>query len=133
MNRPADPTWRPDYRSHAGGPSSGRTAPPIFQGVSFRQRQPTLTAEFYLARASTRGGPDGSFITLRISISLKNTSSVSARFPYLIIEGTSNVRLPGFNARRGFQYPPGVFEGGADDVIHPERIMRAQDLEKEFK
>ncbi len=34
-----DPTWRPDYRSHAGGPSSGRAASPIFQSISFRQGQ----------------------------------------------------------------------------------------------
>ncbi len=94
---------------------------------------PTLTAELYLARSSSRGGPDGSFRSLRILISLKNTSSVSARFPYLIIEGTSNVQLPRFNARRGIQYPAGIFEGGADDVIHPDGVMHAQDLDREFK
>jgi hypothetical protein len=35
----ADPASRPDCRSHAGDASSGRTAPPIFQSVSFRQGQ----------------------------------------------------------------------------------------------
>jgi hypothetical protein len=94
---------------------------------------PTLTARFNLIPTSSRSGPDGSFSSLRISISLENTSSVSARFPYLIIEETSNIQLPGYNARRGFQYPPGVFEGGADDVIHPERAMHAQNLEREFR
>ena len=35
----ADPACGPDCRSHAGDAGSGRTAPPIFQGVSFRQGQ----------------------------------------------------------------------------------------------
>jgi hypothetical protein len=35
----ADPACRPDCRSHAGNASSGRTTPPIFQSVSFRQGQ----------------------------------------------------------------------------------------------
>jgi hypothetical protein len=35
----ADPASRPDRRSHAGDASSGRTAPPIFQSVRFRQGQ----------------------------------------------------------------------------------------------
>src|SRR5438445_8780580 len=38
-SRCADPTYHPDCRSHAGDASSGRTASPIFQGVSFRQGQ----------------------------------------------------------------------------------------------
>jgi hypothetical protein len=32
-----------DYRSHAGGPGSGRTASPIFQSISFRQGQAAST------------------------------------------------------------------------------------------
>ena len=40
----ADPAFRPDCRSHAGDASSGRTAPPIFQSVSFRQGQPLCAA-----------------------------------------------------------------------------------------
>jgi hypothetical protein len=35
----ANPTCCPDHRSHAGGAGSGRTAPSIFQSVSFRQGQ----------------------------------------------------------------------------------------------
>ena len=35
----ADPAYRPDCRSCAGNASSGRTAPPLFQSVSFRQGQ----------------------------------------------------------------------------------------------
>jgi len=48
-----DSARRPDFRSHAGDASSGRTAPPIFQSVSFRQGQAPL-------RVRCRGpGPRG--------------------------------------------------------------------------
>jgi Putative DNA-binding domain len=93
---------------------------------------PTLEAERSLAKTSTRSGPEGNFVGIKISITLRNTSSVSARFPYLIIKGTKHIQArPSF--RRGFQFPSGVFEGGADEVIHPEMTMRALDLEREFK
>src|SRR6266545_2213587 len=36
------PAYHPDCRSHAGDASSGRTAPPIFQSVGFRQGQGDL-------------------------------------------------------------------------------------------
>src|SRR5207302_1407092 len=35
----ADPACRSDCRLHAGDASAGRTAPPIFHSVSFRQGQ----------------------------------------------------------------------------------------------
>jgi hypothetical protein len=99
---------------------------------------PTLEAERYLARTSTRSGPEGMFVGMKISITLRNTSSVSARFPYLIIKGTKHIEAPP-SIRRGRvsvgaspEFPPGVF-GGADEVIHPEMIMPALDLEREFK
>jgi hypothetical protein len=38
----ADPARRADCRSHAGDPSSGRTTPPVFQSVSFRQEHRLL-------------------------------------------------------------------------------------------
>ena len=78
---------------------------------------PTFKVEPLLTRGNIRGGPDGNFVTLMLNISLRNTSTVSARFPYLIIESTNNIALSRRNEIKGVQCPPGVFEGGADVVI----------------
>src|SRR6266487_2535395 len=46
----ADPACHPDCRSHARDASSGRTALPIFQSVSFRQGQDHLGQALLLHR-----------------------------------------------------------------------------------
>jgi hypothetical protein len=93
---------------------------------------PALEGQYRLSDGGRRAGPDGAFRTVRISIELKNTSPVSARFPYLVIDDAANIKMP-FYVHRGIQQPRGSFYGGADDVIHPDLTMRALDLEREFR
>jgi hypothetical protein len=51
----ADPACRSECRSHTGDASSGRTAPPIFQSVSFRQGQGFwLSKDTHVARCPHR-------------------------------------------------------------------------------
>jgi hypothetical protein len=95
---------------------------------------PTLIPEIQLSRSQTRGGPEGTFYTLKISISLRNGSSVSARFPYLRITETHNIKVPPWNSHdSGVQFPGGIFNGGADHVIHPDQSIFAIYLPKEFR
>ena len=84
-----------------------------------------------LSDGGRRSSPESVSRIARISISLYNCSPESARFPYLIVEKASRIKMP-FTAHRGFQQPRGTFYGGADDVVHPDLAIHALDLEFEF-
>jgi hypothetical protein len=65
---------------------------------------------------------------LKITLSLHNSSSVTARFPYLFIDDSSGAKLDLYgldgNHRTGLPQRVGdgvrpSFEGGADEVVHP--------------
>jgi hypothetical protein len=94
---------------------------------------PSLQAKYSLSDGGRRGGPDGSFATVRVTITLGNTSQVSARFPYLVIEHMDGIKPMQWNVHRGIQQQPGTFTGGADDVIHPDLWLHALNLEREFR
>jgi hypothetical protein len=92
---------------------------------------PALEAQYVLSDGGRRSSPESVSRTARISISLYNCSTVSARFPYLIVEKTSRIKMP-FTVHRGIQQPRGAFYGGADDVVHPSLAIHALDVEFEF-
>jgi hypothetical protein len=90
---------------------------------------PSLTVEYSLSDGGRQGGPSGDYATLLIALHLKNCSQVSARYPYLIID-----KLP----PRMRQLPFSLrdvprFNGGSDDVIHPDLEMKVLDLQYELR
>jgi hypothetical protein len=91
---------------------------------------PTLQVVYRLSDAGRGPASDGALLArVMVSADLVNTSSVSARYPYLIItEPAGNLKV-----LRGFREHPGVFFGDANDVIHPDLPFHALDLECEFK
>ena len=91
---------------------------------------PALDVKFSLLPAGTRGGSEGDFATVQVTLTLVNRSQVSARYPYLIIDEMS----------RGLKPMPGSvpsligrFIGGANDVIHPDLEMTALEFQREFR
>jgi hypothetical protein len=95
---------------------------------------PSLGVEYNLSSAGQRSNFDGILIgKLKVSVDLVNHSSVSARYPYLMITDTSGIKPEGFAIHRGLQQAPGFFNGGADDVIHPDLRLHALNLEREFR
>jgi Putative DNA-binding domain len=92
---------------------------------------PALEARYLLSDGGRRSGSDGTTKIVRITVFLKNSSQVSARFPYLVVDPSSNFRTS-LAIHRGIQQPAWAFYGGADDVIHPELEMRTLDLECHF-
>jgi hypothetical protein len=61
-----------------------------------------------------------------------NKSQVSARYPYLIVVGTTGIKALD-KIHRGLRLPAGFFTGVSDDIIHPELTVHAVDLQREFR
>jgi hypothetical protein len=93
---------------------------------------PRLEAEYRLSNAGRRSGPNGSFATVRVIISLRNTSNMSAQYPYLKLEETQGIRPGAWYAGPDGGWLPLPFQGGADVVIHPDLVLQAMELDREF-
>jgi hypothetical protein len=94
---------------------------------------PSLDVEYHLSSGGRRSDPEGSFATVRVTLGLKNTSLVSAQYPYLKVESCTGELKGNPRVHRGLQQHPFFFEGGADDVIHPELSVTAVYLDREFR
>jgi hypothetical protein len=94
---------------------------------------PYIEVEYHLSDGGRRSGPEGSFASVVVSLSLRNRSQVSARFPYLIIESVRGIGFEPMNVHRGFEQPRGTFNGTADDVIHPDLSIFALNLRREIR
>jgi len=86
---------------------------------------PWLEVEYRITSGSAQGGgPAGQLQEIVVEISVRNPSPVTARFPYLILEGgLGNILPPGGASALTWNYRAQSgrreFAGGADDVIHP--------------
>jgi Putative DNA-binding domain len=95
---------------------------------------PWLEVEWLIRPGQTRGGPDPSFRQVVIDICLRNPSPVTARFPYLNLRAftgatvqpavVSDIRRSRYRTDRGEFH----FDGGADDVIHPDVSLPAAQI-----
>jgi len=85
---------------------------------------PTIELKWNVVRDSTHSGPQGFTVSLAIDLRLLNTSSVSARFPYVLIDdkgGTQPTNSAGITGRvDGDAYG---WYGGSDFVIHPDMSL----------
>jgi hypothetical protein len=85
---------------------------------------PTLDMKWNLVHSSTSSGPQGHTVSLAIDLRLLNTSSVSARFPYVLIDdkgGTQPANSAGITGRvDGDAYG---WYGGSDFIVHPDMSL----------
>jgi hypothetical protein len=88
---------------------------------------PNLDVGVSLSHGGRRGDD---LLMLRVTLMLNNNSSVSATYPYLIIDERSPYLTPVFTAG---QNVPGRFSGGASDVIHPDLQLTAIEIQREIR
>ena len=95
---------------------------------------PDLQLEVREEQGTQMAGPFGRAVSCNLIFSLRNDSSVTARFPYLHFVGLSALHL-NRNATRAtrlhFSDQAGrlCFDGGADIMIHPEQRLEVASLE----
>jgi Schlafen, AlbA_2 len=90
---------------------------------------PTLNLDWTIASSGMGSGPAGHEFNVGIVLRLHNTSSVSARFPYILIDdtgGTKPYNLSIVGRKDGSSYR---WDGGSDVVIHPETSFPMGGLE----
>ena len=82
---------------------------------------PTLELQWKLLSGSTVGGPGGKTYNVSIELRLLNSSSISARFPYVLIDDAGRTQPRNTAAIVGRQ-DGNVFrwEAGSDIAIHPD-------------
>lgn len=82
---------------------------------------PTLELQWKLLSGSIVGGPGGKTYDVSVELRLLNSSSISARFPYVLIEDAGRTHPRNTGAIVGRQ-DGSVFrwEGGGDIAIHPD-------------
>jgi hypothetical protein len=100
---------------------------------SFRRTVvPELCLSLRREDASTQGGGHGTLKTYRVVYSLQNTSLVTARFPYLHftkLQGLYVGRYGKVGLRHRQQARRHCFDGGSDDIVHPDQSLDVASLE----
>jgi schlafen family protein len=87
---------------------------------------PSLKLELETQSGSGMGGPFGSIQAYNFVFSLRNDSPVTARFPYLHFVGLSSLHISRRAAHPWKLREQGdrlLFDGGANDVIHPDQVF----------
>jgi hypothetical protein len=96
---------------------------------------PWLELEWSVRPGQEVGGPGETSRKASVEIRLKNSSSVTARFPFLILTKTEGayVRAPGALGHgliSSVDQGQAVFAGGADHVIHPDLSLYVTTLRR---
>jgi hypothetical protein len=95
-----------------------------------RFSSPTLEVTYDLSVGPTRRD----FRAVNVNLHLSNASNISARYPYLSVQSPdAGVTLGPSRSHRQEFMPPGYFEGGADDVVHPGLSVFCLYLTREFR
>lgn len=95
---------------------------------------PTLKLEESLQSGQMMSGPEGRLATHILVLSLRNDSTVSAKFPYLHVSAMSGIglyRMPaeGYPLHYRRQMNVGCFDGGANSIINPGQSLVVAPLE----